>query len=166
MVITESQIKQIIKEEIEAMIAEGEIDEALADIFKGVGRKLAGKAAQMTGLSSDELANQEKAAVAQKAAGEEKAVAKQKEVAKKQVVQKIQSIINTVSKIEREDIDQIYELSKSLRYAGGKELNTEPLRKTADLFLKELEKIVTDIQGREVKTKFGTSTVPTLKEEV
>ena len=161
MLITESQLRTIINEEIEAMIEEGAIDEAFADAFRGLGRKLAGKAAQMTGLSSAELANQEKAAAASKAAGEEKAVTKQKEVAKKQIVQKIQGIINTVSKIERDAVDQIYELAKPLKYAGGKELNVEPLRKTADLFLKELEKIVDDIQGSSHDGAFA----PTLKEK-
>lgn len=79
MLLTESQIRQIIKEEIEAMVQEGELDEgffgdAIGGLKKGVGR-IAGRMASAAGATSADLQDMEQARAAAKSKEQEAGVA-------------------------------------------------------------------------------------------
>ena len=166
MLITESQLRVIINEEIEAMIEEGVIDEAFADAFRGLGRKLAGKAAQMTGLSSDELANQEKAAADKRAAGEADALTAKKEAAKKQVVQKVRDISQKLLKLDGE-IRQLETLAAPLSYGtGGGKLDVKAIGNAVESLMTVLDKVEQDVTGERAHVKGASLGItPSLKEK-
>jgi len=158
MKVTKQYLQQVIKEEVDLMIQEGELDEALSDIFKNAGRKLAGKAAQMTGLSSDELANQEKDAAAAK-------VTKQKEIAKKQVLQKVQQASQMVLKIH-DEVEQIGKLAAPLSYSSGEKLDVKALGNAAEALMQALDKVEQDVTGERGHVKGASLGIrPSLKEK-
>jgi|LakMenEpi03Aug12_release.lakeMendotaPanAssembly.Ray.scaffolds.fasta_scaffold89102_5 hypothetical protein len=165
MLITESQIRQIIKEEIQAMVEEGIIDEGFADTLRrGVGQ-LGARLASAVGTTSADVADIEKAKASEKAAGEEKATAAKKEMAKKQVVQKAREASQALLKIDN-DMRKISELSGPLSYADGTKLDVTSIGSAIEALMQELDKVEQKITGETGHTTGGSLGLhPTLKEK-
>jgi hypothetical protein len=165
MVITESQIRKIIQEEIEAMIEEGQIDEAFADsIRKGVGN-LAGRFASKLGATSAGMADIEKADAEKKAAGEASAAAAKKEAAKTQVVQKVRDVSQKLLKLDNE-IRQLQDLAAPLSYAGGGKLDVRSVGTAVEALMSALDKVEQDVTGERGHVKgAGLGIQASLKEK-
>jgi hypothetical protein len=149
MVITETQVKEIIKEEITRMISEGEIDESwFSDAIGGVGKRAAGRFAKAAGLSSAELANQEKSAAAEKTAAQAKGVSKIKEKAQKEVASIAKEISKELIKIQTEKFDELEKAARFLRYDKGVGLDLSPIKDNLDLVMMGLEEVMDDVEGR------------------
>jgi uncharacterized protein (DUF2164 family) len=168
MLLTETQIRQIIKEEIEAMVQEGELDEAFLDsIKKGIGR-FAGKMASAAGATSADMADMEAAtakekekqagfADAKKAAQQSAAYVKGVEKAASVITNKLASIDPDIDKLE-----EVVGYLKKMPGAGGSQafFNADKVRQAADNLFKEVEAIVNGVKGSEYGSKG-----PTIKEK-
>jgi len=165
MLITESEIRKIINEEIEKLIEEEQLDEIFGSaIKKGLGGLAAGLAGKL-GVTSAALADREAAASAEKAAGEESALSAKKEAAKSQVVQKVRSISNKVLKLH-DEVRSMEELSAPLSYAGGGKLDVKAVGDAVESLMMVLDKVEQDITGERGHVKGSSLRIaPSLKEK-
>lgn len=156
MKISKQQLKQIIKEEYNALLDEENIEEisfaglkgalgsgvrGIADIGKAVSDK-AGEAAKSVS----------KAYTAGVKSDEERAAAKSKEQAKVAVLKKAGQIRDMISKLETKDLEELYDAAYPLSYVKGKgagamHANLESIRTAADNLGKRLETVVSDIES-------------------
>jgi hypothetical protein len=97
MVIKESQVKAIIQEEIQKMLEEGEIDEAIFSGLAGKAKEMVGKAARLGGLTSADLAAQEKAAAEKESAQKVKTAAAEKEKASEKRKKEINQLYSDIT---------------------------------------------------------------------
>lgn len=152
MLITESQVKAIIKEEIQKMIEEGEMEESwLSDVGRSAAQGLAGRAAKLAGLTSTGLAAQEKAAAEKKAAGEEKALLAKKAKAQQQVFKKAKEMEAELLKLETEKLNQLADAAELLRYDTGEAMSIDPLVNSFNAAQRALKNIMMDVSGRYIK---------------
>jgi hypothetical protein len=141
MLISESQLKNIINEEIQKMINEGEIDEAFLDTLRGKAAEFGSTASRLAGLTGSKASTSSVA---------DDKIAAQKLKAKEQIQKKIQVIKSKISSIELGDLDELYEFAKILQYKGGGDhtyVNLDPIRNSADQLSKRLDTILKDISS-------------------
>jgi hypothetical protein len=154
MIISESQVKAIISEEIKKMIAEGEIEEGwFSDKVGSLGKKFVGGAARMAGLTSGELANQEAAAAAEAEAEQADELSASKEEARAAAMDTIAELSQQLLEIETDGVEALRAAAGPLRYRGGGSISVKPFYDAIGNAQSALETLKKDIMGRAFKSR-------------
>ena len=144
MLISESQLKIIINEEIEKMMLEGDIEEGwFSDARKGLGKYLAGKAAKLGGLTSTDVLD--KAADMETAEKDTEFMAKTKaDTAKKSEIQKLHNQVMSSLGVVDQNLDRLEEFSNNTQDIAA-------VRKAGEMYAKALEQFTEKLLGYKLR---------------
>ena len=142
MLISESQLKNIINEEIQKMINEGEIHEAFLDTLRGKAAEFGSTASRLAGLSGSKT----KTATA----ADQNKITAQKEKAKQQVLQKIQKITAELSKMQTQDVAELERLAAPLTYSNDSPISLDYFKNAIENVYMRLDTIAGDISGERI----------------